>query len=141
MWDVVPPEVELVPNPLLAEHPRERLRRLERSGRVLPLALAADEQQRGTGPQPVEVVAVQVRDVVDGVREARRVSPLAPHVPTVITCGTAEENLANNRALAEALGERGWPVTTFWNRDAHNWTAWRDALQPQFAELLLRVWT
>jgi len=67
--------------------------------------------------------------------------PLAPPVPTVITCGTAEENLANNRALAEALGERGWPVTTFWNRDAHNWTAWRDALQPQFAELLLRVWT
>ena len=28
--------------------------------------------------------------------------PLAPPVPTVITCGPAEENLANNRALAEA---------------------------------------
>jgi enterochelin esterase-like enzyme len=65
----------------------------------------------------------------------------APPVPAVITCGTAEENLANNRALAAALERRGWPVTTFWNRDAHNWTAWRDALQPSLAELLLRVWT
>jgi enterochelin esterase-like enzyme len=61
-------------------------------------------------------------------------------VPTVITCGTAEENLANNRAFAEALERRGWPVTTFWNRDAHNWTAWRDALHPHLPELLVRVW-
>jgi enterochelin esterase family protein len=68
-------------------------------------------------------------------------SGFAPPVPTVITCGTAEENLANNRALAAALERRGWPVKTFWNRDAHNWTAWRDALQPHFSELLLRVWT
>jgi enterochelin esterase-like enzyme len=65
----------------------------------------------------------------------------APAVPTVITCGTAEENLANNRDLAGALEQRGWRVTTFWNRDAHNWTAWRDALEPQLADLLLRVWT
>jgi len=66
--------------------------------------------------------------------------PLAPAVPTVITCGSAEENLANNRALADALELRGWPVTTVWNRDAHNWTAWRDALHPRLADLLTRVW-
>jgi enterochelin esterase family protein len=65
----------------------------------------------------------------------------APPVPTVLTCGTAEENLANNETLAAALVARGWPVTTFWNRDAHNWTAWRDALDPRLTELLLRVWT
>ena len=65
----------------------------------------------------------------------------APPVPTVITCGTAEENLANNLAVAQALEARGWPLATFWNRDAHNWTAWRDALHPNLAELLLRVWT
>jgi enterochelin esterase family protein len=62
-------------------------------------------------------------------------------VPTVVTCGTAEENLGNNRALAAALEARSWPVTTFWNRDAHNWVAWRDALHPQLAELMLRVWS
>jgi enterochelin esterase-like enzyme len=67
-------------------------------------------------------------------------SDMARAVPTVITCGTAEENLANNRAFAEALERRGWPVTTVWNRDAHNWTAWRDALHPHLAELLVRVW-
>jgi enterochelin esterase family protein len=65
----------------------------------------------------------------------------APQVPVTLTCGTAEENLANNRALAGALERRGWDVRTLWNRDAHNWTAWRDALHPNLAELLLRAWT
>jgi enterochelin esterase-like enzyme len=65
----------------------------------------------------------------------------APRIPTVVTCGRAEENLANNRALAAALEERGWSVTTVWNRDAHNWTAWRDALHPHLADLLVRVWS
>ena len=74
---------------------------------------------------------------VGQVRGRRHATP----IPTVITCGTAEENLANNRALAAALEARGWPLTIFWNRDAHNWTAWRDALHPHLAELLLRVWT
>jgi enterochelin esterase family protein len=67
--------------------------------------------------------------------------PLGPAVPTVVTCGTAEENLDNNRALAAALEGRGWPVKTVWNRDAHNWTAWRDALHPHLAELLTSVWS
>jgi enterochelin esterase-like enzyme len=65
----------------------------------------------------------------------------APRVPTTVTCGTAEENFANNRALVEALQRRGWDLRTFWQRDAHNWTAWRDALHPHLAELLLRAWT
>jgi enterochelin esterase family protein len=62
-------------------------------------------------------------------------------VPAVMTCGTAEENLDNNRALAAAIEARGWPLTSFWNRDAHNWVSWRDALHPYLADLLLRVWT
>jgi enterochelin esterase-like enzyme len=65
----------------------------------------------------------------------------APAVPMTVTCGTAEENLDNNRALVEALERRGWDVRTFWQRDAHNWTAWRDALHPHLAELILRAWT
>jgi enterochelin esterase family protein len=67
-------------------------------------------------------------------------TPAAP-IPTVLTCGTAEENLANNRDVAAALEARGWPIATRWNRDAHNWTAWRDALQPHLSDLLLRVWS
>jgi enterochelin esterase-like enzyme len=65
----------------------------------------------------------------------------APRIPATITCGCVEENLDNNRALAAALLRRGWDVHTFWNRDAHNWIAWRDAMHPHLAELLLRAWT
>jgi enterochelin esterase-like enzyme len=65
----------------------------------------------------------------------------APPIPTTLTCGKVEENLDNNRALAAALLRRGWDVRTFWNRDAHNWIAWRDAMHPHLAELLLRAWT
>jgi enterochelin esterase-like enzyme len=65
----------------------------------------------------------------------------APRITATVTCGTAEENLDNNRALSQALRRRGWDVRTFWHRDAHNWTAWRDSLHPQLAELLLRAWT
>jgi enterochelin esterase-like enzyme len=65
----------------------------------------------------------------------------APRIPTAITCGTAEENLDNNRALAEALERRGWDVSAHWHPDAHNWISWRDSLHPHLAELLLRAWT
>ncbi len=68
-------------------------------------------------------------------------SGFASPIPTVVTCGAVEENLENNHAFAVALQRRGWPVLASWNRDAHNWTAWRDALHPHIAELMLRVWT
>jgi enterochelin esterase family protein len=62
-------------------------------------------------------------------------------VPAKLTCGRAEENLDNNAELADALRRRGWPVRTAWNRDAHNWISWRDALHPHLADLLLKAWT
>jgi enterochelin esterase family protein len=61
-------------------------------------------------------------------------------VPVKMTCGTVEENLANNRAVAAALAEHGYEVDLVENRDAHNWTAWRDTLDPHLADLLRRVW-
>jgi enterochelin esterase family protein len=57
-------------------------------------------------------------------------------VPVVITCGTVEENLANNEAIAEQLRRLGYPVTFIRDRDAHNYTAWRDALHPHLARLI-----
>jgi enterochelin esterase-like enzyme len=59
-------------------------------------------------------------------------------LPVVITCGTGEENLANNRWLAETLDSRGWPVRLVEHPDAHNWISWRDALDPHLADLILR---
>ena len=63
-----------------------------------------------------------------------------PAVPATLTCGAAEENLANNRDMADALRIQGYPVAFAENPDAHTWTGWRDALHPHLTELLRRVW-
>jgi enterochelin esterase family protein len=60
-------------------------------------------------------------------------------VPTVFTCGTVEENLANNQLMAQTLQHLGYPVQIATFRDAHNYTAWRDALHPHLAELINTV--
>ncbi len=62
-------------------------------------------------------------------------------IPVAMTCGTVEENLANNRAVASALADHGYDVAWHENRDAHNWTAWRDTFEPHLVELLARVWS
>jgi enterochelin esterase-like enzyme len=61
-------------------------------------------------------------------------------VPVAITCGRAEENRHNNREMAHALRSQGYPVTIAEVPDAHNFTAWRDALDPHLTDLLRRVW-
>ena len=57
-----------------------------------------------------------------------------------MTCGTAEENLANNGALRAALAAQGYDVTLELARDAHNWIAWRDAFEPHLRGFLQRLW-
>jgi enterochelin esterase family protein len=61
-------------------------------------------------------------------------------IPVAITCGRAEENRHNNREMAHALRRQGYPVTLAEVPDAHNFTAWRDALDPHLTDLLRRVW-
>ena len=51
-------------------------------------------------------------------------------IPITLTCGAPEENLANNRAVATALRRQGHPAALHVTRDAHNFVAWRDALDP-----------
>jgi enterochelin esterase-like enzyme len=67
---------------------------------------------------------------VEGVRHSQRTC-----VTTVLTCGVAEENLENNRAMAAVLREPLFEVP-----DAHNFTAWRDALDPHLTAVLRTVW-
>ena len=57
-------------------------------------------------------------------------------IPVSMTCGTAEENLANNRAVAAALAAQGYRMRLHEVRDAHNWTCWRDAFDPALPDLL-----
>jgi enterochelin esterase family protein len=72
-------------------------------------------------------------------RVRRSIGAGAP-VPTAMTCGEAEENLANNRDMAEVLRAQGYPVSFAATRGGHDWTCWRDALDPHLTSLLQRVW-
>src|ERR1044072_2706135 len=74
---VVPPEIELVPDPLLAEQPREAPRALERARRVLPLALARDQEQGDLPAGAGAAVAAEVLDVVGRVVEVDGAAALA----------------------------------------------------------------
>jgi enterochelin esterase family protein len=65
-----------------------------------------------------------------------------PHpVPVVLTCGAAEENLGNNRQMTGALLAQGYPARMIEVLDAHNFLAWRDALDPALTDLLTSVWS
>ena len=55
--------------------------------------------------------------------------------PAVLTCGTGEENIENNREMAAALGEQLHELG-----DLHNYTAWRDAFDPHLTNLLAGLW-
>jgi enterochelin esterase family protein len=68
-------------------------------------------------------------------------TPVAQH-PLVVgmTCGALEENAANNRDMAAALRRAGHRVTHRELADLHNYTAWRDALDPALTEVLLATW-
>jgi enterochelin esterase family protein len=62
-----------------------------------------------------------------------------PRVPIAVTCGTAEENVHNNRAMAAALNGQGYTVWLGLVRDSHTWTCWRDALDPHLATLIAAI--
>ena len=65
-----------------------------------------------------------------------------PHpVPVLLTCGAAEENLANNRQMTGALLAQGYPARMVEVPDAHNHVAWRDALDPALTDLLRTLWS
>jgi enterochelin esterase-like enzyme len=61
-------------------------------------------------------------------------------VPVALTCGSAEENVHNNRLMARALSAQGYPAAFHEVPDMHNYTAWRDALDPHLTALLARAW-
>jgi enterochelin esterase family protein len=72
--------------------------------------------------------------------DVSRASRTRTAVPTTLTCGRVEENLGNNREMALHLRRQGYPVELYEVPDAHNFTGWRDALDPHLTDLLRRVW-
>src|SRR5580698_1975827 len=84
-WPVVrhigSPQVQFVRNLPPGQQGGEMPGASQRAGRVLPLALAADQQQTDPLPEPVQVLAAQVNDVVDRVVEVGRQAALPPAIP------------------------------------------------------------
>ncbi|MGI8651941.1 MAG: alpha/beta hydrolase [Geodermatophilaceae bacterium] len=73
---------------------------------------------------------------------ATRRPAAGPHpIPVVLTCGAAEENLGNNRQMTGALLAQGYPARMVEVPDAHNFIAWRDALDPALTDLLTTAWS
>ncbi len=66
----------------------------------------------------------------------------APSRPLVaLGWGTVEENRHNNALMAARLGAQGLSVRTAQVRDGHNFTCWRNLLDPLLPDLLDRTWT
>jgi enterochelin esterase family protein len=57
-------------------------------------------------------------------------------IPIALTCGTGEENRANNEAVAAALAAQGHPAWLAPVRDGHTWTCWRDGFDPSLPALI-----
>jgi len=81
----------------------------------------------------------EVTGFVASVHAATQAAPGAP--PMTLTCGTAEENHANNLALRDHLAAVGVEIGWGEVRDGHTWTCWRDTLDPHLTALLARVWS
>jgi enterochelin esterase family protein len=79
------------------------------------------------------------REIVGFVTEVRDGGLPSKPVPAVFTCGAIEENIDNNRLMSNTLHSRGYPAALHEVPDMHNYTAWRDALDPYLTELLGRV--
>lgn len=73
-------------------------------------------------------------------REVHEASEAPRMPPVAMTCGTAEENLANNVQMRETLAALGADLTWGQARQGHTWTCWRDLLHPHLTDLLQKVW-
>jgi enterochelin esterase family protein len=78
---------------------------------------------------------------VTGFVEQVLTATTAPSTPRIaMTAGTTEENVHNNRVMAARLAGLGLDATLDETPDMHNFTAWRDVLDPDLTELLRQTW-
>ena len=112
--------------------------------RGFPRALGALFLQSGSffTPRldPQEWRFVRFGRIIRFVRAVERHPDYAMPVPVTLTVGTAEENAANNRAMAHVLAAQGYEVDLEEVPDMHNYTGWRDAFDPHLTRLLARAW-
>lgn len=70
--------------------------------------------------------------------QARR-REVAARLRVVLTCGDREENLANNRRMAQALRRQGVEVRTSWTAGGHDFANWCQ-LDPLWSDCLAQTW-
>lgn len=91
------------------------------------------DQQEASYPHFDRVTAA-VDAIIRGPAPAHR-------LVVAMTCGAWEDNLANNAAMASALTRLGHQVSFSAVADLHNYTAWRDSLDPALTGVLRAVWS
>lgn len=89
-----------------------------------------DEQESGFGR------FARISGFIDAVLRSRAASE---PVPVVLTCGSIEENVTNNRLMTTALRAQGYDARLVENRDVHNYVGWRDTFDPHLVDLVHRV--
>jgi enterochelin esterase-like enzyme len=78
--------------------------------------------------------------IVRFVRRVLRTAAFDEPMPVSMTCGAEEENIHNNRLMASALAAQGYDAQLAEVPDLHNYTNWRDALDPHLTGLLADLW-
>jgi enterochelin esterase family protein len=79
--------------------------------------------------------------IVRFVRRVLRAGTFPERLPVAMTCGAEEENVFNNRLMASALAAQGYAAHLAEVPDLHNYTCWRDALDPHLTRLLVGLWS
>jgi enterochelin esterase-like enzyme len=77
--------------------------------------------------------------IVQFVASVRRGGRPTRPVPTVMTCGREEENLANNRRMARVLLRLGYRVRFAVVPGSHDFPSWRAAFDPHLPDLVRAV--
>jgi enterochelin esterase-like enzyme len=75
------------------------------------------------------------------VTNVRRVRRRRTDAHVVMTCGTAEGNLTNNRQMAQSLAASGHDVSLAELPGRHDWPSWQAAFDPYLLDLLARPGT
>jgi enterochelin esterase family protein len=88
-----------------------------------------------------ESVFLRYGRIVRFVRDVRRSREFDEPLPVTITCGADEENVHNNRLMAEVLAAQGYDVTYHEAPGGHDWETWRGAFDPALTALLARLWS
>ncbi len=78
--------------------------------------------------------------IVRFVRGVLRTPAFDHPVPVGMTCGAEEENVHNNRMMSSALAAQGYDADLSEVPDLHNYTCWRDGLDPHLTRLLADLW-